>query len=290
MNSEVGPFNGNPEQSKSENAHGQSPHGTSGTEQTPPEKGPLTEQESVELKSYTQAIEAAITEGRHSDLVIGESLHGIREKKLHREKYKDIEGFAKKKWKMSRAYAYRQIGYFEVATILRASPIGDKKLENEGQARELSRLKGDPQKLIQAWTEVVGQGGEITAKSIREVVDRILGIPAPPKPKGPISSELVQFVRDTIQMREGTPDKKELVTKLMDTIIRTTNRFLLKNPLEPEGKEQIDPEVLKYRLANLGREFLNPGSTLVKKPAPTTAGSQGTVPTPSPSPAPVGAV
>jgi phage N-6-adenine-methyltransferase len=114
--------------------------------------------------------EAVIARGL---VAAGQALRRIRDGRLYRESYSTFEDYCKERWQMNRAYANRQIEAASVAKVL--DPIGS--IPSEAVARELAPLRGDPEKMAEAWRETIEQHGEKpTAADVREKVRDKMGV------------------------------------------------------------------------------------------------------------------
>lgn len=100
----------------------------------------LTDKEVKQLDGAEQII----ARGLNTFLEVSCALMTIRDGRLYRERYQSFEAYCSKRWRISRAYAYRLIDSVEV--VQNVSPIGN--IENESQARELARYEKDVQRAV----------------------------------------------------------------------------------------------------------------------------------------------
>lgn len=118
-------------------------------------------------------LELVIERGLATFVEVGQALMEIRDGRLYRDSHGTFEDYCRDRWNLSRPVAYRMIDSAQVAGVL--SPMGDIQAPaNERQARELAPLLGEPERLQEAWAEVVAEHPEPTAADIRDVVQRKL--------------------------------------------------------------------------------------------------------------------
>ena len=114
-------------------------------------------------------LEAVIERGQRTFVEVGEALAEIREQRLYRETHETFDAYCHDRWGMSRVHAHRTI---EAAETVAALPIGNAP-RSESVARELAPLKASPDRLKDAWGEVVEEyGARPTAAQVRQVVAR----------------------------------------------------------------------------------------------------------------------
>lgn len=112
-------------------------------------------------------LESVISRNRKRFCETGSALKEIRDNRLYKLALFDtFEGYARARWDISRAHAYRLINYCEV--IRNLSPIGDVLPANESQIRHLAHLKPLEQRRI--WKEFVESGTELTARNIKRFI------------------------------------------------------------------------------------------------------------------------
>jgi hypothetical protein len=143
------------------------------------------------------ACETVIERGLATFIEVGQALLRIRDEKLYRETNKSFEAYCQERWDFERAHAYRLIEAGEVC--LQIGDIATGYLpSSESIARELARLKGDPEAMRKAWKQVLEDfvwdededgnprqpphaGERITAAAVRETVRAILYPPPTPE-------------------------------------------------------------------------------------------------------------
>jgi hypothetical protein len=123
----------------------------------------LTSVEADELAAREQVIERGFKVWQE----VGEALLHIRDKRLYRATHKTFEDYCRERWQMSRSRAHRLIDASEVASNL--LPIGNIPA-NESQARELTTLEPEAQRLGWQIVEDTAPDGKITAAHVKSVV------------------------------------------------------------------------------------------------------------------------
>ena len=113
------------------------------------------------------------TRGLDSFYETGKALKIINDEKLYKFKYRSFENYCLARWDMARRTAYQLINASLVIENVRgcASILP----ENEYQARPLTKLNSDQQRVV--WQRIVQEApeGKITAKYIKSFVDEFLG-------------------------------------------------------------------------------------------------------------------
>jgi hypothetical protein len=106
-------------------------------------------------------------------LEVSQALLEINERRLYRlAGHGTFAEYCELRWQLTRGNAYRKIDVARVVNVLT-----DAKIEtlpaNESQARELAKLKNDPELLTDVWQEVISNGssGPATARDVREAVE-----------------------------------------------------------------------------------------------------------------------
>ena len=129
---------------------------------------PLTAEERKRL----QVCETTIHKGLGTFVEVGNALMEIRDSRLYRVAHPTFEIYVQRVLALSRPRAYELIDGAQVMRDL--SAIADISLpQNEGQARELRRLKS-PEERCEKWKEVVAAAGKdnaLTAKFIRQTIN-----------------------------------------------------------------------------------------------------------------------
>ena len=112
-------------------------------------------------------LESVVDKGVKTFMQVGFALKEIRADRLYRQEYSTFENYCQIRWGWSRRHADRMIEAGHIANSLR--PIG--LVSNEGQARELGKVKDDEDRDT-IWIEIneTHEPHEITAKLIRETV------------------------------------------------------------------------------------------------------------------------
>lgn len=133
--------------------------------QKPPE--PQATTKPLKFKSLKEA-EKAISGNL---LEIGEALTVIRDNRFYREDgFTEFDDYCRNRWGLSEAQITRKI---QAGELVKQLPIGQRSaVTSERQARELSPLKDEPEKMTQVMEEVIAEG-KPTAKKIREKVNKL---------------------------------------------------------------------------------------------------------------------
>ncbi|ACN15481.1 conserved hypothetical protein [Desulforapulum autotrophicum HRM2] len=99
---------------------------------------------------------------------IGKALKEIKDTRLYKlNLFSSFETYARVRWDMGRAQAYRLIESYKVINNL--SPIGDILPNNESQVRPLAPL--DPIEQRKIWKAFLKTAMEITAPNIKQFID-----------------------------------------------------------------------------------------------------------------------
>lgn len=164
-------------------------------------------------QSDLAACEEVIERGIASFVETGEALMRVRDARLYRATHATFEAYCQDRWSMTRQHANRTIAAAEVISGL--EPISSTPA-NEAQARELAPLRGQPEKLREAWDDAQTRGnGKPTAELVREVVQEVQekndaalerwrervkrGEVPPPPPQPPISDSPYQVVLGALE-------------------------------------------------------------------------------------------
>jgi hypothetical protein len=135
----------------------------------------IVEREQVEsLTERLSALETVIERGQQTFIEVGMALAEIRESRLYRETYATFEDYCLDRWGWSASRSRRLISSAEAVAAMQSVPIGTvAPVQNEGQARELAKIK-DPETRAQVWRQVNEVAAEvetvITAKLVGEAV------------------------------------------------------------------------------------------------------------------------
>lgn len=114
--------------------------------------------------------EEVIGRGLQTFVEVGEALLTIRDGRLYRAEHRTFEGYCRQRWGFSHQRASQLTQAAEVATIVAGHELPPP--ANEAQARELAPLRDEPERMAEAWQEVVetASEGKVTADHVREVV------------------------------------------------------------------------------------------------------------------------
>ena len=133
----------------------------------------LTPQEQVHLTHHEERISAGLKVFRQ----VAESLVAIRIGRLYRAKFGTFEQYCDVRWGMTARYARRILSAAEVIQGLENGANCSHLVlpATESQARPLGLLP--PEQQATAWAEAVATapGGNVTAKHVQAVIDRIRG-------------------------------------------------------------------------------------------------------------------
>lgn len=150
-------------------------------------------------------LESLISRNQERFCETGRALKEIRDNRLYKlALFETFEAYARTRWDISRAHAYRLITYCQV--IRNLSPIGDVLPANESQVRHLARLKPLEQRRI--WKDFLDSGTELTARNIKRfIAARDLNKTNPPDLSEQITPEYMAAVRAMLeQVREARQD------------------------------------------------------------------------------------
>lgn len=113
-------------------------------------------------------LESLISHNQEHFRETGRALKEIRDNRLYKlALFESFEAYARARWDISRAHAYRLITYCEV--IRNLSPIGEILPANESQIRHLAQLKPIEQRRI--WKDFLASGTELTAQNIKRFIN-----------------------------------------------------------------------------------------------------------------------
>ena len=131
--------------------------------------------------------EEVIERGLDTFVEVGQALFEIRQGGLYRETYGTFDAYCRERWGWRARRAEQLMEASKVAAILsdgEAQNFAPPK--NDAQARELGRLRGDPEAVREVWAEVTeATGGKPTASNVREFVNKRLGEERPAQVGGP---------------------------------------------------------------------------------------------------------
>ncbi len=124
---------------------------------------PLQDQERLD------ADEEVIARGLSTFIEVGNALLDIRDNRLYRARYTNFEDYCRERWSFSRRQADRLIGASEVVSNL--GTIGLEIPANEFQARPLTGLDPEDQRVIWQLVVETAPAGKVTAAHVKSVVN-----------------------------------------------------------------------------------------------------------------------
>jgi len=118
-----------------------------------------------------ETLERVIERGLATFVEVGQALIEIRDQRLYRATHTSFEDYCLERWGFRRAHAHRLIQSVEVLEAL--SPMGDSPV-SERQARELTPLLREPERMRAAWSQArehaSRSGSPLTARLVRAAV------------------------------------------------------------------------------------------------------------------------
>lgn len=115
-------------------------------------------------------LEVVIERGLETFIEVGGALLEIRKERLYRDTHDTFELYCRDRWGFTDRRARQLIQAAELGTIVPSGPT------NEGQARQLARLRDDPEAVREVWAGVRAEhGNDVTAADVKVAVDRRLG-------------------------------------------------------------------------------------------------------------------
>lgn len=132
------------------------------------------ENQQLEIVRLTE-LETVIKRGQQTFIEVGLALAEIRDSRLYKQEFATFEDYCLERWGWSASRSRRLISSAEAVASMQSVPIGTlSKVQNEGQARELAKIK-DPEIRAQVWQQVNEVASEIetvvTAKFVKEAVE-----------------------------------------------------------------------------------------------------------------------
>lgn len=124
----------------------------------------LSVTESSELAKH----EAVIERGLQTFCEVGTALLAIRDGRLYRESHETFEEYCQERWQLDRVYAYRIMNAAEVAANL--LPMGNIPI-NERQARPLTTLEPEAQRIVWEVVQKTAPAGKVTAAHVQSVAN-----------------------------------------------------------------------------------------------------------------------
>ena len=226
------------------------------------------------LTKEFQVLEATIRKNLKAWEKVGEALTLINAHEYQKERgFRTFESYVESVWDMSRDYAYKLMRGYEIIKILKMAGIKPGDMPgNESQVRPLTTVKpegidglsGD-QIVVMAYQNslIVAGKGRITAKIIKEELDKIMGKPAaipadkedkagnePEKPV--INPEAGKDLPDTSLQSE--------IDRLNAELHEARQRAAL-----AESKLKTLEETGRIPLPKLGRDMINAGFKALAK-------------------------
>jgi hypothetical protein len=117
-----------------------------------------------------QACNAIIANGIRIWYQVGEALLAVRDERLYRAEYPTFEAYLTQKWELKQSRAYQLMDAAQVVRNLESSTIVELPA-NESQARELTSLEPEAQRLGWQIVEDTAPDGKITAAHVKSVVN-----------------------------------------------------------------------------------------------------------------------
>jgi hypothetical protein len=115
-------------------------------------------------------LEAIVERGQQTFIEVGSALAEIRESRLYRADHPTFEDYCRDRWAFVASRGRQLIAAAETVTSVTVDGLPAP--ANEAVARALVPLLGDPERLREAWSEVVAEHGQKpTAEQVREHVE-----------------------------------------------------------------------------------------------------------------------
>lgn len=124
----------------------------------------LTPAESSALLEH----EAVIERGLQTFYEVGMALLAIRDGRLYRDGYPTFEAYCQERWQMTRQYANNMIAAASVIDNLETIVV---KPTNEAQARPLTTLAPDEQRIVWDVVQQTAPAGKVTAAHVQSVAN-----------------------------------------------------------------------------------------------------------------------
>lgn len=211
----------------------------------------LNEQEQGLTKSEAgrlQELETTIERGQQTFVEVGQALLEIRDSRLYRETHETFNGYCNDRWGINKSYAYRLM----TASGIASDVVRMGTLDNPRQAYELARAPEAQRAEI--WERVQDQAEKVTAKVIRQEVDRTLGVTSPVKDVTPTYEATTSTGRQvTIRLEPAVAYMKGL-----DAAIRTAERASADLPDIESKLSDFEKDALLFKLRTALRA-LDPG-------------------------------
>ncbi len=156
-----------------------------------------------------EELEAIIGRGLQSFVEVGNALTEIRDARLYRDTHPTFEAYCKERWRMVASRARQLIAAAE--TTERINSVTTVTPTSERQTRPLESLPKEQQ--AEAWQAAVdtAPSGRVTAKHVREIVDRRTKTPALPEyiPHSRALGYAGRAITDLENISDKDPQKKE---------------------------------------------------------------------------------
>jgi hypothetical protein len=122
----------------------------------------------LESESLTMC-EQVIDRGLNTFYEVGRALMQIRDQRLYRQMYGTFEDYCQKRWQMGRRYVNQLIGASAVVDNLGTN--GSQTPENERQARPLTQLEPEEQRIVWQVVKETAPNGKLSEAHIKSVVN-----------------------------------------------------------------------------------------------------------------------
>lgn len=110
--------------------------------------------------SRLQILESVIEKGKQTFIEVGKALLEIRETRLYRINYLTFETYCRERWNWGHSRVNQLMDAAEISTVV--------EVQNERQARELTPLRDEPEKIKQVWEQAKSNyGPNPTAEEVR---------------------------------------------------------------------------------------------------------------------------
>jgi len=183
-----------------------------------------------EQKRLTR-LESLISRNQEHFCETGLALKEIRDNRLYKLALFDtFEAYARARWDISRAHAYRLIQYCEV--IHNLSPIGEVLPANESQVRHLAPLR--PMEQRRVWKDFLVSGTELTAQNLKRfIAARGMKKPDLPDLTGRITEEYMAAVK--VMLEQVRAARNDLWQKTSRQAALIWHRVIQENILSKEA-------------------------------------------------------
>lgn len=129
-------------------------------------------------------LEAAVERGLATFLEVGEALREIHDSRLYRGNHDSFEAYCRDRWGFTDRRGRQLMEAAEIGTVV---PV-----KNEAQARELARLRANPDRMASAWGEASerarGEDRPVTAGDVRAAVAARMPRPTPAASRSKLGS------------------------------------------------------------------------------------------------------